>query len=153
MNNLTFKLITSQCTWPLRHSVLRADKPLSTCKWDGDDLPTTYHYAICDNQLIIGIASLFSRGRDGSQGTDWQLRGMAVDPERQGQNLGGKLLEFVLNHCRTELAGQLVWCNARKRAVNFYLRHGFEIASDEFEIPEIGPHFVMQKTLQNHQRD
>lgn len=35
-----------------------------------------------------------------------------------------------------------IWCNARTVAVGFYSRSGFEVISEEFEIPEAGPHFV-----------
>jgi predicted GNAT family N-acyltransferase len=37
-----------------------------------------------------------------------------------------------------------VWCNARTPARSLYERAGFTVASDEFELPEIGPHLVME---------
>jgi hypothetical protein len=41
-----------------------------------------------------------------------------------------------------------VWCNARKKAVPFYRNLGFEIISDEFEVPVIGPHYVLYLKIQ-----
>jgi predicted GNAT family N-acyltransferase len=40
-----------------------------------------------------------------------------------------------------------VWCNARTPARAFYERAGFRTVSDEFELPEIGPHYVMELRL------
>ena len=44
----------------------------------------------------------------------------------------------------------MVWCNARINAVAFYKKEGFKIIGDEFEIPDIGPHFLMAKNLGIH---
>jgi predicted GNAT family N-acyltransferase len=40
-----------------------------------------------------------------------------------------------------------VWCNARTPAVGLYAREGFAIEGEEFELPEIGPHVVMTRSL------
>jgi predicted GNAT family N-acyltransferase len=40
-----------------------------------------------------------------------------------------------------------VWCNARTPALRLYERAGFERESGEFEIPGIGPHFVMARRV------
>jgi predicted GNAT family N-acyltransferase len=37
-----------------------------------------------------------------------------------------------------------VWCNARTRARTLYERVGFVVASEEFEPPDIGPHYRME---------
>ena len=34
--------------------------------------------------------------------------------------------------------------NARTLAVPFYRAHGFVSVGEEFEIPDVGPHFVMR---------
>jgi hypothetical protein len=36
-----------------------------------------------------------------------------------------------------------LWCNARKKALAFYLSIGFENVSAEFELPFIGPHYTL----------
>lgn len=41
----------------------------------------------------------------------------------------------------------LIWCNARIKAVNFYENLGFEKLGDKFMIPEIGEHYIMAKPL------
>ncbi len=137
-------------TLALRHSVLRAGRPLSTCFWEDDNLPTTHHYAILSDRETIGIASIYQRDLPGEHvgcGQSWQLRGMAVHPERQGQGLGSVLLKYVLDDCAGPLSGAMMWCNARVRAVSFYERHGFEAIGEPFEVAGIGPHFLMRKQL------
>ena len=39
--------------------------------------------------------------------------------------------------------GSYLWCNARLIAVPFYERMGLTAVGDLFEMPEIGPHYVM----------
>jgi hypothetical protein len=38
-----------------------------------------------------------------------------------------------------------VWCNARTPAAGFYGRAGFATEGEEFELPSIGPHFLMSR--------
>ncbi len=76
----------------------------------------------------------------------YQLRGMAVLEDYQGLGLG----RDILSHGERLLKSQgveLVWCNARKIAVNFYKRQGYKIIGEPFNIPEIGMHFIMHKFL------
>ena len=46
-----------------------------------------------------------------------------------------------------ESGGAELWCNARLPAVGFYRRGGFEVVSDEFDVPGIGPHVVMARAV------
>ena len=148
MAGLEVRRIEHEATWPLRHMVLRAGRPLSTCRWDGDELASTHHFGLFEGKELIGVSSIYQREHAVAQGPDaWQLRGMAVHPERHGQGLGSKMLVEVLATCRNELRGQRMWCNARLRAVSLYERHGFARVGEAFEIPQVGPHFVMWRGL------
>jgi hypothetical protein len=73
---------------------------------------------------------------------------MATHPDQQGRGLGGRLLVHLMAYCRDQLGGRVMWCNARRAAVPFYRRHGFETVGDEFHIEGIGPHYVMRRTLE-----
>ena len=42
---------------------------------------------------------------------------------------------------------KLLWFDARLIAVGFYKRLGFTIIGDQFEVPKVGPHYVMYKRL------
>ena len=43
--------------------------------------------------------------------------------------------------------GEVVGCNASASACAFYAREGFSVEGEEFELPQIGPHFLMKKLL------
>ena len=72
---------------------------------------------------------------------------MATAPEHRGTGVGGQLLRACIAHAESD-GGLLMWCNARTPAVKFYERFGFLCSGDEFDIPGIGPHFVMMKRME-----
>jgi GNAT superfamily N-acetyltransferase len=74
---------------------------------------------------------------------------MAVLEEFQSNNYGTLLLNGCINHAIAQ-KGDVIWCNARINAVAFYKKAGFKIIGDEFDIENIGPHFLMAKNLGIH---
>ncbi len=142
------RLISAEQTWPLRHLVLRTGRPLSTCRWEGDDLPSAHHFALFEGAEPVVVASMYHRGHEAAPSPDsWQLRGMACRPDRQGHGLGTRLLVHVLDACRSQYGGRMMWCNARMRASSLYRRYGFRVWGDEFTIPGIGAHCLMVREL------
>lgn len=79
-------------------------------------------------------------------GGHWRIRGMATDLSAQGKGFGGAVLHALLDWGRSE-GVPLFWCNARERAIPFYLKHGFTIESELFEIKGIGAHKLMKIVL------
>ena len=71
---------------------------------------------------------------------------MAVREGYRGQGLGDAIVEAGLNHLR-ELGVEVVWCDARVAALNFYRRLHFNELEEEYEIPIIGKHRFMWKVL------
>jgi ribosomal protein S18 acetylase RimI-like enzyme len=139
--------ITSTETYPVRHIVLRAGKPIESCKFDGDELVSTHHFGYYFNNQIIGVISLFAI--DNSHfitQKSFQIRGMAVLPAFQKQGVGEALVKEAEKFCTTQKA-DLIWFNARTSAVGFYQKMGYEILGPEFEIYDVGPHFLMYKKL------
>ena len=135
--------ITAEQVRSVRHRVLRPGQPFESSVYPGDDLPTTVHLGAFAGDELVGIASLYHEPRAGTA-DGWRLRGMATVPEVRGQGLGAALLDACLDHAGT--AGDAeVWCNARMVAVGFYERAGFEVLSDQFDVPGIGPHVVMAR--------
>jgi ribosomal protein S18 acetylase RimI-like enzyme len=76
----------------------------------------------------------------------WRVRSMAVEPELRGRGIGAAVLDALLERV-AEQGGGTVWCNARTPALGLYRRAGFHPVGDEFEIADIGPHFVMARTV------
>ncbi|MBZ9651293.1 GNAT family N-acetyltransferase [Psychroflexus montanilacus] len=144
---LQITYITSAETIDLRHLALRQGRPKSSSHMEGDDLKSTKHIGAFINSECVGILSLFeAKIDDHLDEYQYQLRGMAVHPKFQGQEIGKKLIEFAEHELR-KMQVNLLWCNARSSAANFYDKLNFEIISEEFHIPDVGPHFVMCKKL------
>ena len=90
----------------------------------------------------MGIVSLYREARPGGPADGWRIRGMATEPDVRGAGYGAALVAACVEHAAAAGGGEL-WCNARMGAVGFYRRMGFDAVSDEFDIPDIGPHMVM----------
>lgn len=154
MNNLSPFPADTKCSplsasavIPIRHAVLRQGKPLSTCFFQGDDDAATQHWGAWKNGQLIGVASVYAVPRpDAPNEREYQLRGMAILPEHQGKSIGKWLLTALENTLKSN-GVERIWCNARTTAVPFYRRHGYASEGNEFEIPEVGPHWRMVKTL------
>lgn len=144
---ITIKQITPEETFPVRHPVLRPGKPLESCHFEGDSLPETVHFGLYYNGSLAGVVSLFvSSSPLFSQKGQLQLRGMAVLPAYRNKGFGEKLVQAAEQYAVSAGAG-LVWFNAREAAVGFYERTGYKKTGGPFLIQDIGPHYVMYKTL------
>jgi GNAT superfamily N-acetyltransferase len=128
----------------LRHGVLRAGLPRESAKFPGDDDSQSVHLAAKVGTKVIGCATVLVNEWNGERAC--QLRGMAVDPAEQRRGVGRLLLAEVEGIAAEKKVG-LLWANVRKIAVAFYQKCGWEIGSEEFEVPTAGPHFKMKKTF------
>ena len=145
--DVTIAPITLEQVRQLRHLTLRAGRPFETTYWDGDEAPDTCHLGLRMAGRLVGIASLYLRPAPEREEKDaWQLRGMAVLPEHRGHGHGARLVEAAVAHVRSA-GGRLVWCNARAHARRFYEHFGFNAKGERFDIPEIGPHFRMERRI------
>ena len=127
----------------LRNEVLREGKlTLDECRFPSDDNEGNFHLGYFVNDELACIASFHPQSYDEFNGTGYQLRGMATIEKYRGQGFGNQLVNFALVYLRGHKADYL-WCNARKKAVHFYNNLGFEVVLPEFEVPGIGPHYVM----------
>lgn len=137
--------VTAAATRPLRRAVLRPHQEEAALVYDGDDDPATLHLAAVMDDALVGVCCIApDRTSMPSTSDVWRVRGMAVVPEVRGRGIGTALLAGLLDHARTEGA-ELVWCNARVRAVSLYERAGFAVVGEVFDIPDIGPHLRMQR--------
>ena len=124
-------------TRPLRQAVLRPHQTLEELA--GHEPPGSYAVAAFGAEGVVAVGFVVPGGGPGS----WRIRGMATAPEARGRGAGAAILEALVRHALDHGATR-IWCNARVRARALYERGGFRVASDEFELPEIGPHYVME---------
>lgn len=146
--------ISAESTLSLRNEVLRPGRPRSDSVFSGDDKPDAGHFGVFDDAgRIVAVGTVYPEASDSSladalmRGSRaWRLRGMATDPAYRSRGCGSLVLKACLDHARRE-GGATVWCNARTGASGFYFRHGFVKMSDIYEMPGIGPHYLMKCDL------
>ncbi|MBV8389252.1 MAG: GNAT family N-acetyltransferase [Mucilaginibacter sp.] len=132
----------------IRNEVLREGRlTLDECRFPNDNAEGTFHLGYFDNDQLVCIASFHPQNYKEFQGKAYQLRGMATLESHRGKGIGNQLLNFAVVYMRGQKVNY-VWCNARKKAVPFYINLGFEIMSDEFDVPVIGPHYVLYLKIQ-----
>jgi GNAT superfamily N-acetyltransferase len=133
---------------PIRNIVLREGKmPPGQPRFPSDDVEGIFHVGYYADDELACVASFHPEGYGEFHGKGYQLRGMATLEAHRGKGFGNQLLNFAIVYLRGQKANY-VWCNARKIALRFYESIGFEIISDEFEVPGIGPHRVMYLKIQ-----
>src|SRR5690606_16588228 len=146
-DSVSIKQIHYTETYPVRQVILRPGRSLETCFFQGDELETTFHGGLFMEEKLVGIISLFkSNSPLFSQESQYQIRGMAVLEDYQKYGFGRQWVthsEAFLKNISTKL----IWFNAREVAVNFYKKSGYQIMGDVFEIPDVGPHYVMWKAI------
>ena len=144
---MEIKKISSIETYPIRHKVLRKEKPIETCQFKGDDDENTTHFGLFLEDKLVGIISIFKENNNlFPESKQFQIRGMAVLEEFQGKGFGAELVKEAENHC-INLNTDLIWFNAREKAVPFYEKLNYKITGDSFLIPDVGIHFVMYKKI------
>ena len=144
IDSVQFRRVDVEEILDLRYEILRAGLPRDAAHFPGDNDAATVHLAAKDGAAIIACATvLMNQWQDRPA---CQLRGMAVATTWQSRGIGSRLLDQVHRVAR-EAGVALLWANARKPATAFYKKHGWEIASEEFEIPTAGPHFKMIRKL------
>jgi predicted GNAT family N-acyltransferase len=127
----------------LRNVLLREGKLTDDeCRFATDSLPGAFHLGYYIDKELVCIASFHPQNYGEFTGAGYQLRGMATIEKYRGNGYGNQLLNFAIVYLRGQKANYL-WCNARKKALPFYLNMGFETISAEFELPVIGPHYVL----------
>jgi len=147
-------------TWPLRQEVLRPGRAVRDCIYPGEDDPRAAHGAALQRSaqqrsarpgadftvLAVGVVLPEAPSWEPDCDDGWRLRGMATRPGSRRQGLGGWVLGLLIGQVAAR-GGGLLWCNARTPALGLYERTGFVTRGDVFELPEIGPHQVMWRTV------
>lgn len=139
------KTISTEETYFIRKEVLRKgiDKPF---KFEGDFDKHTFHLGAFKNDKLVGVATFMYISCNLLKGLQFQLRGMATLVDVRGEGYGKFLVDKASELLKNKHI-DILWCNAREVAVEFYKKNGFKIIGDSFEIDQIGKHYKMYKEL------
>lgn len=139
--------IDSELCYSIRNLVLWPHKRLEDCYIDTDHSDDAFHLgAFIDNELVC-IASLFKQYNEKfSYSNQYRLRAMATLPKSQNMGVAKSLINFACDKLQRE-GQELLWCDARIIARQFYQKSGFSILGESYEIPIIGTHYLMYKKL------
>ena len=129
-------------TRALRQQVLRPNQSVEELA--SHEPPDSVAFGAFTGDQLVAVGLV---GREGDDPGDWRVRGMAAKPEARGQGAGTRVLQALVQYATTNGATR-VWCNARTRALTLYERAGFIVTSDEFEPPDIGPHYRVELSIE-----
>lgn len=144
---ITLRAISAAENLQLRQKILRPMQTEAECVYPGDELPTTFHFGLLENEKIIGVSTfMFEAHPDFAAKHPYRLRGMAIDNAYQGQKLGQRLLGHGIDFLVAQNC-DFIWFNARVVAFPFYEKFGFQYYGPQFDIKFAGPHKVMYKYM------
>ena len=132
-------------TYSIRKEVLRKNMTLSH-EMKGDHESDALHLGVYERDKLVCIGSFMKAARIDLEGRQYQLRGMATIDTAQGKGYGKLLLQEAEAILKSKDI-DILWCNARVVANDFYKKMGYQVMGDVFEAPQIGPHYVMFKKL------
>lgn len=92
--------------------------------------------------VVLGTALLIPNHPNEGLGKVTQV---AVDPQRQGEGIGRRLMVTIESRAFGELGLTEVFCHAQNTAMGFYSRLGWQTVGDEFVEAGI-PHHKMRVT-------
>lgn len=134
-------------TYPIRQQMLRQNNPIENCVFKGDEEDQTFHLGAFIESKLVSVASFyFEKHPELEEPFQFRLRGMATLADHQHKGLSTELLKMAFPIIKQNFC-HLVWCNARVSAVGFYQKVGFEKVGEEFDVPGIGPHYLMFKNI------
>jgi GNAT superfamily N-acetyltransferase len=139
---IAVRAVDPAATRPLRQEILRPHESLEELAFH--EPPGVHAVGAFDGEELVAVGFVCPDGAVAS----WRVRGMATKPAVRGLGTGSAVLAALVEHARDQGATR-IWCNARTPAISLYARAGFTVDSDEFEIPGIGAHVVMELRLQD----
>jgi ribosomal protein S18 acetylase RimI-like enzyme len=129
--------VSLEQTRRLRQAVLRPHEALE--QMASSESADAFAVGAFDAGELVAVGLVAPDGQPGG----WRIRGMATAHGARGRGAGTAVLDALLKHALARGARR-IWCNARTPARSLYERAGLLVISDEFELPMIGPHVVME---------
>ena len=147
ITQLKVKKVVAEEVRPLRHAELRNGQNFSTTSYIEDNEESTFHMAsILDNKVVTCASYYPEKSLNIKSNRAYRLRGMATDSNFKRKGFASALMQESFKELKQRDCDML-WCNARLGAVNFYKSVGFKLKGDLFDIEGIGPHYYMYKEI------
>lgn len=124
----------------LRYEMLRRPLGLNFTSDELDKEKDDILIGAYEEEELLGCCMLTRVSEDAVR-----LRQMAVHQKLQGKGIGASLMRFAENLARDRGFRSLIM-HARKTAIGFYEKQGYQTKGDEFLEVTI-PHYVMEKIL------
>jgi ribosomal protein S18 acetylase RimI-like enzyme len=137
MPGIVVRTVPIEQTRALRQAILRPHETLAALA--ATEAAGAFAVGAFERAELVAVGLVAPDGEAG----DWRVRGMATAPDARGRGAGTAVLGELLRHAADSGASR-VWCNARTPARSLYERAGLQVVSDEFDLPEIGPHLRME---------
>lgn len=126
----------------LRYETLRQpwDQPEGSERVE-DDATAIHAMLVDDDGEAVGICRLHM-----NTPLEGQLRFMGIRKDKQGQQLGNQLMEYLEARAKA-LGAMTLTLQARENAVNFYRRNGYEVVEETYILFGTIQHYRMTKQL------
>lgn len=147
IRSIKIRPISAKETHLVRHPMLRKNRPIEDCVFEGDDLETTIHLGAFHAFRLVGVASAFlQQHAQLKSNSSYQVRGVATVEEYHRFGIGKALMKEIEQQLIVKNA-ELIWLNARINAVPFYKALHYTAHGEGFDIAQIGLHFCYFKRL------
>ena len=128
----------------LRFEILRKpwNQPPSSTKDEWENI--SIHVLMTDEKneaIAVGRLQL-------NEGSEGQIRSMAVRTDMQGKGLGSSIIKFIEQKAAEKKLNHII-LDSREHAVAFYEKHGYRIIGDSYLLFGENRHFRMRKELGN----
>ncbi len=101
-----------------------------------------YHIVAFMEDKIVGCGRLFEADEDGT----YHIGRIAVLNSYRGNGIGYEIMKRIEVFSKENLNAVTLELSAQKRALDFYIKLGYETVGDEY-LEENYPHYYMRKTI------
>jgi len=144
-DNISIKKINLRTLRKFRNQELYPGLSKKLSKYEVDLLKKTRHFGLFkENNVISAITLIESK----ESIKTLQFRGMFTRKEFLRKGYGKKLMEFIIKDSK-EKKYEILWCNSRKSAINFYKKFGFSPKGSLFLVQYLGLHMKLVKYLKD----
>ena len=144
---IEIKKIDAEEIRSLRHSELRKGQDFIETSYLKDHDRSTFHMACIIDNRAVSCATFYPEKSIKTQSRNaYRLRGMVTDINFQRKGYASELMKESFKELKKRQCDML-WCNARLVAIDFYNSVEFKVAGDLFDIEGIGPHYYMYKEI------